>query len=371
MSLTTRFTRLAGVAHPVVQTGMGYVALPPLVAATARAGALGVLAAAPMAYEELAAALAEVRHLLGEEGAALPYGVNVRADAPDAARRVDLLGRAGVRLLSFAQAPTRDLVERAHDHGMLVMPSIGARRHAEKVAAWGVDAVVAQGAEGGGHTGAVPTTLLLPQVVDALRGSGVCVLAAGGFHDGRGLAAALAYGADGVAMGTRFLLTREAPVPAAVRERYLAADVTGTVVTREVDGVPHRVLDTAFVRSLERGGAPVRYARAVRNALRFSRLSGTPLRAMVREGRSMRRTRALTWPQVLMAANTPMLLRAAMTDGRTDLGVLASGQVTGVIEDLPTCAGLVTRIVAEAEAALDGLTGVRAAEPGAGERRPR
>ena len=110
------------------------------------------------------------------------------------------------------------------------MPTVGARRHAEKVAAWGVDAVIAQGAEGGGHTGTVPTTLLLPQVVDAVD---IPVLAAGGFHDGRGLVAALAYGAAGVAMGTRFLLSAESTVPDAVKRRYLEASVTDTVVTKQ------------------------------------------------------------------------------------------------------------------------------------------
>lgn len=346
----TRFTALAGVEHPIVQTGMGYVAYPPLVAAVAEAGALGILASATMGYDELVTALAEVRKATGR-----PFGVNLRADAPDAAARIDLMGREGVRVASFAQAPTPDLVRRAHDHGMLVIPSIGARRHAEKVAGWGVDAVLVQGGEGGGHTGSVPTTLLLPQVVDALRGSGVCVIGAGGFFDGRGLVAALAYGADGIAMGTRFLLTSDAPVGRAVQERYLAADVTGTVVSREVDGVPHRVLATDLVRSLERGGPLTRYPRAVRNALRFSRLSGTPLRAMLREGRAMRRGRSLTWPQVLMAANTPMLLRAAMVDGRPDLGVMASGQVAGLIDDVPSCRALVDRIMDEAGAALGFL----------------
>ena len=102
----------------------------------------------------------------------------------------------------------------------MVIPSVGARRHAEKVAAWGADAVIVQGGEGGGHTGPVPTTLLLPQVVDAVD---IPVIAAGGFFDGRGLVAALAYGAAGIAMGTRFLLTSDSPVPDAVKQVYLAS----------------------------------------------------------------------------------------------------------------------------------------------------
>ena len=117
------------------------------------------------------------------------------------------------------------------------------------MAAWGVDAVIATGGEGGGHTGAVPTSLLIPQVVDAVD---IPVIAAGGFFDGRGLVAALAYGAAGIAMGTRFLLTSDSPVADAVKRVYLAAGLDGTVVTRRVDGVPHRVLRTPLVDRLER-----------------------------------------------------------------------------------------------------------------------
>src|SRR5439155_3227321 len=127
------------------------------------------------------------------------------------------------------------VVDRLHDDGVLVMPSIGARRHAEKVAELGVDAVIAQGGEGGGHTGPVATTLLLPQVVDALAPQGIPVIAAGGFFDGRGLVAALAYGAGGIAMGTRFGLTKESPVPGPVKQFYLERSVIDTGGTTQVD----------------------------------------------------------------------------------------------------------------------------------------
>jgi NAD(P)H-dependent flavin oxidoreductase YrpB (nitropropane dioxygenase family) len=233
------------------------------------------------------------------------------------------------------------------------MPSIGAKRHAEKVAAWGVDAVLVQGGEGGGHTGSVPTTLLLPQVVDTVD---VPVVAAGGFFDGRGLVAALAYGASGVAMGTRFLLTADSPVPEVVKRHYLSKSVTDTVVTRQVDGVPHRVLRSDLVDSLESSGALRRGSGALRSAMAFKRMSGTPWREIVREGLAMKKSQELSWSQVLMAANTPMLLRAAMVDGRDDLGVMASGQVVGLIDDLPTCAELIDRIVLQAQETLRRLS---------------
>jgi NAD(P)H-dependent flavin oxidoreductase YrpB (nitropropane dioxygenase family) len=234
----------------------------------------------------------------------------------------------------------------------VVVPSIGAVRHAEKVAAWGADAVVVQGAEGGGHTGPVPTSLLIPSVVDAVD---IPVIAAGGYFDGRGLVAAMAYGAAGIAMGTRFLLTKESPVLESVKQRYLGAKVTDAIVTTVIDGVPQRVLMGGPVRDLEGANALTRYVQATRNAIAFQRLSGTRWSDMVREGLAMKRSHELSWSQVVMAANAPMLYRAGLHEGREDVGVTASGQVVGLIEDIPSCAELIERIVAEAAAVLRRL----------------
>ncbi len=255
-------------------------------------------------------------------------------------------------MASFALAPSRELITRLKEAGVVVMPSIGARRHAEKVAAWGADAVLVQGGEGGGHTGEVATSVLLPQVVDAV---GIPVIAAGGFRDGRGLIAALAFGASGVAMGTRFLLTSDSTVPDAVKERYLAASVKDIVVTTKVDGLPHRMLRTDLVNSLERSGRSAGLLRAVRHAVAFREQSGMSWSQLLRDALAMKRGKDLTWGQVLLAANTPMLLRAAMVEGRPDLGVMASGQIAGLIEDLPSCAELVDRIMTEAYGTLAGL----------------
>ena len=350
--LRTPLTELTGVRHPVVQTGMGWVAGPRLVSGTANAGGLGILASATMTFEELEHAIVEVKERTDQ-----PFGVNLRADAGDAPQRVDLLIKHGVKVASFALAPKADLIAKLKDHGIVVMPSVGAARHAEKVAAWGVDAVIVQGGEGGGHTGQVPTTVLLPQVVDAVD---IPVIAAGGFFDGRGLVAALAYGAEGIAMGTRFLLTSDSTVGQAVKDVYLSKTVTDTVVTTEVDGVPHRVLRTDFVEELLKSRALGRMTRAVRNAVAFQKLSRTPWKDVVTEGLAMRKNAELSLSQLVMAANTPMLLKAAMVDGRPDLGVMASGQVVGVIDDLPSCEELITRIVTEAEKVLAELGALRA-----------
>lgn len=349
--METAFTRLVGVRRPIVQTGMGWVAGPRLVSATANAGALGILASATMTVDRLRDAVREVKSRTDA-----PFGVNLRADAADAGDRVCVIVDEGVRVASFALAPSAELIGALKEAGVVVVPSVGARRHAEKVAAWGADAVIVQGGEGGGHTGDVATTVLLPQVVDAVD---IPVVAAGGFFDGRGLVAALAYGAAGVAMGTRFLLTSDSTVPDAVKARYLAATVKDVTVTRAVDGLPHRMLRTDLVESLETTSRACTLLRAGRHAAAFRRLSGLTWRQLLHDGLAMRHGKDLGWSQVLLAANTPMLLRSAMVDGRTDLGVMASGQVAGVIDDLPSCAELVERIMKEAEGILEGLKDVR------------
>ncbi|MFJ6051874.1 NAD(P)H-dependent flavin oxidoreductase [Streptomyces sp. NPDC092307] len=347
--MRTAFTELVGVEHPLVQTGMGWVAGPRLVSGAANAGALGILASATMTLDQLRSAVHEVKSRTPE---GTPFGVNLRADAGDAAERAQLIIDEGVRVASFALAPSKELIGRLKDAGVVVIPSIGARRHAEKVAAWGADAVIVQGGEGGGHTGDVATTVLLPQVVDAVD---IPVIAAGGFSDGRGLVAALSYGAAGIAMGTRFLLTSDSTVPDAVKAEYLKATVKDVTVTTAVDGLPHRMLRTELVDSLERAGRTRALVRAVRHAAGFRKLSGLSWSQMVRDGLAMKHGKDLSWSQVLLAANTPMLLKASMVEGRTDLGVMASGQVAGVIDDLPSCAELVSRVMAEARQALEAL----------------
>ncbi|MET7718127.1 nitronate monooxygenase [Streptomyces sp. NPDC005407] len=345
--METDLTKLTGVRHPVVQTGMGWVAGPRLVSASANAGALGILASATMTADQLRQAVREVKSRTDA-----PFGVNLRADAGDAGDRVRIIIDEGVRVASFALAPSRELIAELKDAGVIVIPSVGARRHAEKVADWGADAVIVQGGEGGGHTGDVATTVLLPQVVDAVD---IPVIAAGGFHDGRGLVAALAYGAAGIAMGTRFLLTSDSTVPDAVKAWYLAASVKDITVTTAVDGLPHRMLRTELVDSLERAGRTRALAQAVRRAAGFRKISGLSWPQMIRDGLAMKHGKELSWSQVLLAANIPMLLKASMVEGRTDLGVMASGQVAGLIEDLPSCAELVARVMSEARHVLGAL----------------
>ena len=178
------------------------------------------------------------------------------------------------------------------------------------------------------------------------------MVAAGGFHDGRGLAAALAWGADGIAMGTRFLLTADSRVPDEVKAVYLNTAVTGTVVSTAIDGAPQRVIRTEVINTLERTGI-LKLPRAGLNALRFRKLTDTSLRDLLKEGLSMKKNQDLTWSQVAMAANAAMLTRATMVEGRLEVGILPTGQCVGVVDDLPSCEELISRIVSEALERLD------------------
>ncbi len=350
--LRTRACELFGIEVPIVQTGMGWVSGAHLTAATSAAGGLGILASATMTLDELADAVAKV-----QERTDRPFGVNLLPNQTDAAERIELIIAEGVPVASFAAAPRPEQVAQLNDAGVLTVVTVGAPRHAEKVAAMGVRAVIAQGGEGGGHTGSIPTSLLVPGVVDAVAGTDVVVLGAGGFHDGRGLVAALAWGAHGIAMGTRFLLSAESRVPDNVTEQYLATPLTGTVVTDAIDGAPQRVIRTAMIDALERSPGLLRFPRAAANAVRFGRQAGVSLPALARSGVDMHRDQELSWAQVALAANAPMMTKAALVEGEPELGILPTGQVVGAIDDRPPVAELLERIVKSASDVLDALAG--------------
>jgi nitronate monooxygenase len=346
-ALHTRLCDLLGMPAPILQTGMGWVATPELVAAACNAGAFGFLAAATLPPDRVGDAIVRTRALTDR-----PFGVNFLMDAPGADVIVEALIQHRVRAAGYNRAPDAKLISRLKDAGIACVPTCGHAKHAEKAEKLGADAIIVQGGEGGGHTGTTPSTLLVSQAADRVR---VPVVAAGGFRDGRGLVAALAFGASGIAMGTRFLLTAESPVPDATKRRYLDASVDDVLVTRQIDGLPQRVVTNELVRRLETTGRAGGLALALRSALALRRETGASLRELLAAGFAMRRHERLTRTQMLMAANAPILARTAMQEGDPVHGYLPGGTVAGVIGDVPTCAELVERIVREAERTLAAL----------------
>jgi len=328
-ALRTRLCDVFGVRYPIIQTAMGWVATPELVAGTANAGAMGFLACAVMRPDEADRAIARVQELTDK-----PFGVNFLMEQPGADQIVESIVRRKVKAASYSRSPNAKFIARMKGAGVVCVPTVGAGRHAEKAVRLGADVIVAQGGEGGGHTGSVPTSLLLPQVLDAVK---VPVAAAGGFHDGRSLAAALAWGADGIAMGTRFLLTNESPVPRATIERYFKATVGDIYVTTKVDGMPQRVIRNELVSELEAKTPIGLLMTAVKSGLAYRKLTGASIGELLRAAIRMKEGDNLTRAQTIMAANAPILIQRAMVEGHPSEGVLPSGQVAGLIDDLPSC----------------------------------
>ena len=347
--LHTEMTERLGCRAPIIQTAMGWVAEPGLVIASSNAGAFGFLGAAVMTAAETAEKIAAVR-----KGTDRPFGVNFHMFQPGAAEIVDTIiaNKEQVRAVSFGRGPDAKMIARFKDAGILCVPTVGAVKHAQKMEQLGVDMVVVQGGEGGGHTGSVPTTVLLPQVLDTVK---IPVIAAGGMADGRGLVAALAYGAVGVAMGTRFLLTRESPAPDNAKAAYLKAGTDGIVLTTKIDGMPQRMVRTPLVDRIEASGRIGMWLRALEAGAEMRRQTGASWLEMIRAARGMTAHGEMPLAQAMLSAAAPMLIQKAIVHGDIEHGAMATGVVGGRIAEIPTCQELVDRIIAEARARLAAL----------------
>lgn len=235
--MQTRLTELLGIEHPIMLAGMGGVAYSQLAAAVSNAGGYGCLGASTMSSEVLAQEIAATRALTDR-----PFGVDLLTAFPDSlVKNVELLIEGGATTFVAGLGVPTHVVELCHNNGVLVISMCGKIEHARRAVDAGCDVVVAQGTEAGGHTGTVATLPLVPLVVDAV-GHEVPVVAAGGIFDGRGLAAALALGADGVWIGTRFIATPEARALPGFREGIVAAKEDGTTISRAFSGKTMRVL---------------------------------------------------------------------------------------------------------------------------------
>lgn len=245
--MRTRLTEILDVQHPVMLAGMGGVSYHRLVAAVSDAGGFGCMGASTMSDEQMVEEIAAVRALTDK-----PFGVDLLTAAPgDMAAKVQMIIEGGASVFVAGLGVPRDVVDLCHAHGLLVINMCGKVRHAVAAVEAGCDVVVAQGTEAGGHTGLVATMALVPQVVDAV-GDRVPVVAAGGIFDGRGLAAALTLGADGVWVGTRFIATPEARSVMGYKERIMAGTEEDTVISRAYTGKTCRVLRTSYTNEWER-----------------------------------------------------------------------------------------------------------------------
>ncbi len=349
-ALATALTRRLGCRLPVIQTAMGWIATPALVAASSNAGAFGFLAGAVMKPAELADAVARLKDMTPHN-----FGVNFHSFQSGAAEIVEIIlaNADRVRAVSFGRGPDAKMIGRFRDAGILCIPTVGAVKHAEKMVQLGCEMITVQGGEGGGHTGSVPTTVLLPQVLDSVD---VPVVAAGGFGDGRGLAAALAWGAAGIAMGTRFLMTAESPVPDAPKTAYVKAGTGDIVVSTKVDGIPQRMILNPLLRRIEGSGKLAMWARAVEAGLEMKRQTGMGWGEVVAAARGMTAHGEMPLAQAMMAAAAPMMIQRAVVSGDAEHGLMATGVVAGRLKDLPPCADLLSRIETQARERIAAFT---------------
>ena len=348
--LDTPLTRALGCRLPVVQTAMGWIATPQLVAASSNAGAFGFLAAAVMKPAEVAESIAQLKDMTQHD-----FGVNFHSFQPGAAEIVEIIltHKDRVRAVSFGRGPDANMIGRFKDAGILCVPTVGAVKHAEKMVQLGCDMITVQGGEGGGHTGSVATTVLLPQVLDAVD---VPVIAAGGFGDGRGLAAALAYGACGIAMGTRFMMTSDSPVPNGPKAAYTKAQTGDITVTNKIDGIPQRMIVNAKLKQIDRSGPFSRWKRGIDAGLAMKKQAGASWSDLIKTTRGMTAHGEMSLPDAMMAAAAPMLLKRAVVDGDAEGGLMATGLVAGRLTELPSCAELLIRMEREARGRFSALT---------------
>jgi enoyl-[acyl-carrier protein] reductase II len=239
--MKTRLTELLEIEHPVMLAGMGGVSYHQLVAAVSEAGGIGTLGAGAMTHEIMIDEIAKVRELTNH-----PFGVDLLTAMPgDLVAHVQSIIDGGARIFVAALGVPLEVIELCHDAGVLGVNMCGKVQHAVRAVEAGCDVVVAQGTEAGGHTGLVATMPLVPQIVDAV-GERVPVVAAGGIFDGRGMAAALSLGADGVWVGTRFIATPEARSSYGYKDALLVTGEDGTTVSRAYSGKPMRVVTNDY-----------------------------------------------------------------------------------------------------------------------------
>ena len=318
----TRVCEILGIRYPIIKGGMAWVSDYRLTAAVSNAGGLGLIAAGSISDEELVRTIGETRRLTDK-----PFGVNIVPIAGVSLMdRIRVIAAEGVRIVATAFSdPTMPIVSEARKAGAAVICVVPSVRLAKRVEGEGADIIVASGTEAGGHVGRISTLTLVPQVVDAVQ---VPVVAGGGIADGRGFLAALALGASGIQMGTRFIVSQESPVHPDAKACILAACEEDTVVTGNITGSPVRCLRNRFTDYW---------------LSREAKEGHTAKEDLQREGMGR--------------------LRKGMIEGDLEHGTLAAGQACGLIREEKTAQAIVEDIIAEAAAMCDAVGRLRAKEP--------
>lgn len=331
----TRLTQLLNIEYPVVLSGMSWISTPELVAAVSNAGGLGVLALGPLSPEQTHAAILKIRSLTTK-----PFGVGCTLLMPGAKENAEVALSLQVPVINFSLGKGDWLIQRCHAYGGKVIATVTTAKHALAAEAQGADAIMATGHEAAAHGGDVTSLVLIPSLVDCVN---IPVIACGGFADGRGLLAALALGASGIAMGSRFATCFESPVHQTTKQAVLQKDQHATIYSKNFDGLPARYMQTPTALKLTK--KPMNFFVAAWQAMLAARQLNISLwkimAGLIVEPAKIRLL-------ACFGAATPRL-QAATEQGNLDYGMQFIGQSQGLIHDIPTATELMQRIMQEAQ----------------------
>lgn len=334
--MQTRITEAFGIRYPILLSGMSWISLPPMVAAVSNAGGLGILATGVFNPEQTRLAVREVRKLTDK-----PFGANSTLYFPGAKENAEVLLEEKVPVINFSMGKGDWIVKGAHEYGGKVVASVVNEKHARSAAEYGTDALIVTANEAAAHAGECAAMVLVPAIADAVK---IPVIAAGGIADGRGLAAALALGADGVAMGTRLMCTRESPAHERCKQLAIEKGFEDTIYSTRFDGQWCRVMRAPGAeRAMKKG---LNLPAAALNGREIAKMMNLPyfklaLGVMASGLDNVKRLAFL--------ATAFKAFRIAVEQGDDEHGVLPLGQSTGLVHDVPTVAELIERTVAEAK----------------------
>jgi enoyl-[acyl-carrier protein] reductase II len=339
--MKTRITELLGIKHPIVLAGMSYVSTPNLVAAVSNAGGFGIIAASAYNPEELRAAIREIKSLTSK-----PFGVNVSLIIAGTIDRIKVVLEEKVPVVNYALGRAPELIKAVHDYGGKVIATIAVERHALRAEQDGVDALSVTGYEAGAHGGNITSLVMIPRISELSK---LPLIAAGGFCDGKGLAAALVLGADAISMGTRFAVTKESPVHDYYKQAIIKAGIEDTIYSDRFDGMPGRALKTKATEDWVKRRLPL--VQAIRDSFVFKRELKLSNWEFIQGVLRMKKAEGASLGNLARIPVGMSTLRRAIDKGDED-GIMMAGQDIGRIADIPTCAELIERIVAEAEGVL-------------------
>lgn len=340
--MKTRITDLLGITHPVLLPGMTYVSTAELVAAVCNAGGLGLLAVGHLTPEETRREIRRVRTLTSR-----PFGIGVALIMPGGAKNAEVAIEEKVPVINFSLGKGDWICQRVHEYGGKVIATVVNEKHALAAERAGVDALIVTGHEAAAHGGDVTSLVLIPAIRQITT---LPIIATGGFGTGGGLLAALALGADAVAMGTRFAASQESPVHASTKKMITEKSVSDTIYTANFDSMGCRIMKTPTAEAA--AARPLSLPRVLVKALKAARETGQPLTELLRTVLKQGFLPALKL--AYFGAATLQIRKAIMEGDHTD-GVQLIGQVQGLVKDVPVVADIMQRVMLEADAALSAV----------------